>query len=61
MKVPDGVDGTKVGHQLLTDHNIEIGAGAGTFATSVWRIGLMGHNARLDRAELILAALARLR
>jgi len=60
VKVPDNVDGTKVRHQLLTDYNIEIGAGAGAFATSVWRIGLMGHNARLDRAELVLAALARL-
>jgi alanine-glyoxylate transaminase/serine-glyoxylate transaminase/serine-pyruvate transaminase len=30
---------------------------AGLAAGTVWRIGLMGHNARLDRAELVLAAL----
>jgi alanine-glyoxylate transaminase/serine-glyoxylate transaminase/serine-pyruvate transaminase len=55
--VPDGVDSAAVRGRLLTDYGIEIGAGAGKYAASVWRIGLMGHNARLDRAELILAAL----
>jgi alanine-glyoxylate transaminase/serine-glyoxylate transaminase/serine-pyruvate transaminase len=60
VKVPEGVDSGKIRHQLLTDYDIEIGAGAGAFASSVWRIGLMGHNARLDRAELVLSALARL-
>ncbi|HEX5119326.1 MAG TPA: alanine--glyoxylate aminotransferase family protein [Pseudonocardiaceae bacterium] len=55
--VPDGVDSAKVRHRLLTEYGIEIGAGAGRFAGTVWRIGLMGHNARLDRAELLLAAL----
>ena len=38
-------------------HNVEIGAGAGRFASTVWRIGLMGHNARPDRVALVLAAL----
>lgn len=55
--VPEGVDSAKVRHRLLTEYGIEIGAGAGKYASSVWRIGLMGHNARLDRAELVLAAL----
>ncbi|RLK55585.1 hypothetical protein [Actinokineospora cianjurensis] len=45
------------GTDLLTGYGIEIGAGAGAFASSVWRIGLMGHNARPDRVELVLAAL----
>ena len=30
-------------------HDIEIGAGAGAYAATVWRIGLMGRNARPDR------------
>ncbi|MFC0435831.1 alanine--glyoxylate aminotransferase family protein [Kutzneria buriramensis] len=60
VKVPDGVDSAKVRHRLLTEYDIEIGAGAGAYAQSVWRIGLMGHNARQERAELVLAALARL-
>jgi alanine-glyoxylate transaminase/serine-glyoxylate transaminase/serine-pyruvate transaminase len=55
--VPDGVDSAKTRHRLLTEYGIEIGAGAGHYASTVWRIGLMGHNARLDRAELLLAAL----
>lgn len=55
--VPEDVDSAKVRHRLLTEYGIEIGAGAGAYANSVWRIGLMGHNARLDRAELLLAAL----
>ncbi|HEX4724839.1 MAG TPA: alanine--glyoxylate aminotransferase family protein [Pseudonocardiaceae bacterium] len=55
--VPDDVDSAKIRHRLLTEYDIEIGGGAGKYASTVWRIGLMGHNARLDRAELILAAL----
>ena len=57
VKVPDGVDSAAVRAMLLERHNIEIGAGAGAYATTVWRIGLMGHNARPDAALLVLAAL----
>ncbi|GAB3715416.1 pyridoxal-phosphate-dependent aminotransferase family protein [Nocardiopsis nanhaiensis] len=59
VRVPDGVDSGKVRERLLRDYGLEIGAGVGRYAASVWRIGLMGHNARLDRAELVLAALRR--
>jgi len=58
VKVPDGVDSASVRRILLERHGIEIGAGAGAFAATVWRIGLMGHNARPDAALLALAALA---
>ncbi|HEX4225133.1 MAG TPA: alanine--glyoxylate aminotransferase family protein [Pseudonocardiaceae bacterium] len=57
--VPEGVDSAGVRSRLLDEYDIEIGAGAGKYASSVWRIGLMGHNARLDRVELLLAALGR--
>ncbi|MQA09531.1 MAG: aminotransferase class V-fold PLP-dependent enzyme [Pseudonocardiaceae bacterium] len=57
--VPDGVNSAEVRAQLLNEYGIEIGAGAGKYASSVWRIGLMGHNARIDRAELVVAALRR--
>jgi alanine-glyoxylate transaminase/serine-glyoxylate transaminase/serine-pyruvate transaminase len=57
VKVPDGVDSAAIRRLLLERHNIEIGGGAGAFASSVWRIGLMGHNARPDKALLVLAAL----
>ncbi len=49
VRVPDGVDSAAVRGYLLERHNMEIGAGVGEFASSVWRIGLMGHNARPDR------------
>ena len=42
---------------LQERHNLEIGAGAGQLASSVWCIGLMGHNARPDAALLVLATL----
>jgi alanine-glyoxylate transaminase/serine-glyoxylate transaminase/serine-pyruvate transaminase len=57
--VPEGVDSAAVRSRLLDEYDIEIGAGAGKYASSVWRIGVMGHNARLDRVELLLAALGR--
>ncbi len=57
VRVPDGVDSAAVRRYLHERHNIEIGAGAGAYASSVWRIGLMGHNARPDAALLVLAAL----
>jgi alanine-glyoxylate transaminase/serine-glyoxylate transaminase/serine-pyruvate transaminase len=57
VNVPDGVDSAAVRSYLLERHGIEIGSGAGQYATTVWRIGLMGHNARPDAALLVLAAL----
>lgn len=57
VKVPDGVDSAAVRGRLLDDYDIEIGAGAGAYASSVWRIGLMGPNAGPDSVALLLAAL----
>lgn len=57
VRVPDGVDAHVVRKELLTRYGIEIGAGVGVYADTVWRIGLMGHNARPDVVTLVLAAL----
>ncbi|MGN6574335.1 MAG: pyridoxal-phosphate-dependent aminotransferase family protein [Nocardioides sp.] len=57
VRVPEGVDSAAVRKVLLERHGLEIGAGAGEFASTVWRIGLMGHNARPDAVLLVLAAL----
>ena len=57
VRVPEGVDSAAVRRYLLERHDLEIGAGAGAYTSTVWRIGLMGHNARPDRVALILAAL----
>ncbi len=32
---------------LLDEHGIEVGAGLGKLSGRIWRIGLMGENARL--------------
>ncbi|HET9689831.1 MAG TPA: alanine--glyoxylate aminotransferase family protein [Acidimicrobiales bacterium] len=56
--VPDGVDDAAVRRTLLERYGIEIGAGAGPWAGKVWRIGIMGRNARPATVTLLLAALA---
>jgi aspartate aminotransferase-like enzyme len=58
VKVPEGVDDAAVRRRLLADYGIEIGGGVGAFAGKVWRIGLLGHNARRRNVTLLLAALA---
>ena len=58
VKVPADVDSAAVRRTLLNRYDIEIGAGVGEFASSVWRIGLMGPNARADAVTMVLGALA---
>lgn len=43
--------------QLLLQHGIEVGGGLGPLAGRVWRIGLMGENARAERVDALLEAL----
>jgi alanine-glyoxylate transaminase/serine-glyoxylate transaminase/serine-pyruvate transaminase len=57
VRVPDGVDSAAVRKELLERYGVEIGGGVGQYAATVWRIGLMGHNARPDTVALVLAAL----
>ena len=57
VKVPEGVDSAAVRRYLLEVHDIEIGGGVGAYAATVWRVGLMGPNARPDAVLLLLAAL----
>ena len=57
VNVPDGVDEAGVRQQLLDEHGIEIMAAFGALFGRVWRIGLMGYNARVENALKVLAAL----
>ena len=57
VRVPEGVDGNRVQSRMLHDHGIEIGGGLGPSAPPIWRVGLMGHNARIEVAERVLDAL----
>jgi alanine-glyoxylate transaminase/serine-glyoxylate transaminase/serine-pyruvate transaminase len=43
--------------RLLDHHGIEVGAGLGALAGRIWRIGLMGENARAENVDRLLAAL----
>jgi len=56
VRVPEGVDGSRVQSRMLRNHGIEIGGGLGPSAPPIWRIGLMGQNARIEVAEHVLAA-----
>ncbi len=57
VTVPRGVDEAAVRRRLLEDYGLEIGAGLGAFAGRVWRIGLMGHSARIQNVLVCLGAL----
>lgn len=57
VRVPAGVESAAVRAELLERYDIEIGAGVGKYADSVWRIGLMGPNAGDDTVALVLGAL----
>lgn len=59
VRVPEGVDARGVVRQLLDDHDIEISGGLGQLAGKVWRVGLMGYNARSETADRLLKALAK--
>lgn len=57
VRIPPGIDDQTVRKKLLADFGIEIGGGLGDFKGKVWRIGLMGQNARANVVYLALGAL----
>ncbi|MGZ4683217.1 MAG: pyridoxal-phosphate-dependent aminotransferase family protein [Acidimicrobiales bacterium] len=56
-RLPAGVDEAGVRRRLLDRYGIEIGGGLGAFAGKVWRVGCMGHTARMANVTLLLGAL----
>ena len=58
--VPANVDEAAVRKQLLTDYNIEIGAGLGPLKGKIWRIGLMGETSRKENVETVLRTLRKI-
>ncbi|MEO8528157.1 MAG: alanine--glyoxylate aminotransferase family protein [Pseudolysinimonas sp.] len=60
VHIPDGLDGEAARATLLADYGIEIGTSFGPLAGKVWRIGVMGYNARRDAVLTTLAALEQL-
>ena len=57
VAIPAGVDDGMVRSRLLSEYNLEIGAGLGALAGKVWRIGLMGFSSRAENILLCLGAL----
>ena len=57
VSIPEGVDDAAVRSMLLSDWQLEIGAGLGVMAGKVWRIGLMGHACNRRNVLLCLSAL----
>ena len=57
VRVPDGVDAKAVTGRLIDEHNLELGGGLGDLAGQVWRVGLMGYNAKKSSVDTFLAAL----
>src|SRR4030095_4436981 len=58
VTVPDGVDEAAARKRLLSDFNIEIGAGLGPLKGRIWRVGLMGETSSKANVKAFLSALA---
>jgi alanine-glyoxylate transaminase/serine-glyoxylate transaminase/serine-pyruvate transaminase len=62
VKLPEKLQGpeeAKLRRRLLDTYGIEVGGGLGSLAGRIWRIGLMGENARLTNVLSLLCALRR--
>ncbi len=59
VKVPHGVDEMRLRQYLLKHEGIEIAGGLQSLSGKIWRIGVMGHGARLSNMIELLAALGR--
>ena len=57
VHVPEGANDPQVRGELRTKYKIEIGSGLGPLAGKIWRFGLMGHGARPENVDRLLAAL----
>jgi len=60
LRLPEAVrsaDEAGIRRQLLEEHGIEVGGGLGKLAGSVWRVGLMGENARKESVARLETAL----
>lgn len=59
VRVPDSIDELSVRKRLRSEFKIEIGGGLGPLAGKIWRIGLMGHTARKENVDRLVAALGK--
>ncbi len=57
VTIPEGVDEATIRRELLSQFNLEIGAGLGALAGKVWRVGLMGYASNPKNVMLCVTAL----
>ncbi len=57
ITIPEGVDEATIRRELLNQFNLEIGAGLGSLAGKVWRVGLMGYASNPRNVLLCVTAL----
>ena len=55
--MPAGLDEVTLRKRLLTEHNIEVGAGLGPLKGKIIRIGLMGETSKRENVERLLGVL----
>ncbi|MCL2705034.1 MAG: alanine--glyoxylate aminotransferase family protein [Spirochaetaceae bacterium] len=58
--IPQGIEEAAVRKELRQTYKIEVGAGLGSLAGKIWRIGIMGHTARKENVDTLLAALKKI-
>jgi alanine-glyoxylate transaminase/serine-glyoxylate transaminase/serine-pyruvate transaminase len=58
--IPEGTDDAAVRKQLRADYKIEIGAGLGSLAGKIWRVGLMGYAAKTENVDALVGALKKI-
>ena len=57
ISVPPNVDEAGIRQLLLSDYNLEIGAGLGALAGRIFRVGLMGQTSNMKNVLLFVSAL----
>ncbi|MEE8342483.1 MAG: alanine--glyoxylate aminotransferase family protein, partial [Gammaproteobacteria bacterium] len=57
VSIPEGADDAVVRGRLLEEYSLEIGAGLGSMAGKIWRIGLMGYASSQRNVLFCLGAL----
>ncbi len=60
VRVPEGVEEAQVRKRLLTDYDIEVGAGLGPLKGKIWRVGLMGETSSRQNVDTFLGALTKI-
>jgi len=58
--IPNGVDDAAVRKELRQNYKIEVGAGLGTLTGKIWRVGIMGYNARKENVDTFLTAISQI-